>query len=305
MYLGDKFITSFTANPGTGNCGIFAPGKQNPESALCSIYETQSLCIIASHGTRTNLVPTLLYPHCGYFDYNFLLCVSQWRQNTGGICAWSMNALGFTSTEQPQDNWLFSQHISYMDANEIFFNVSLDFSVCLTNPGCDDHFTLHRYDTNGTVVVAQRTNPQNYETLMRLEHRPENLGGGFTTFSFVRPEPRTTGFYLGIQDDGTQGIIGRVIVFYHVARGRREDLLTCPDVPFPVQGANVNSQESCSCVANANSAGATLVRSCNDNGVCNENQVCGCNPGFQLQLMNGINTCTGTIIKYMAHIGDT
>ena len=201
-----------------------------------------------------------------------------------------MNTCGFSSNVQPQNNWLFSQHISYLDANEIFFNVTFDFTNCRDNAECsNDYVTLYYYDTNGPVNEELRTDHEMYTTLRRLQQRPDGQGGDTVHFPFTRPQSDTNGFYLGVQDDGTCGTVGRILVYYRVARGRTEDLLTCPDVALPIQGSNLNSQGTCSCGANASLASATLNRICNEDGICNENQVCACVPGYYL----AGSDCTG------------
>ena len=158
--------------------------------------------------------------------------------------------------------------------------------------GCtNEYLTLFRYDTS-PVTLAARTDPEMYTEMRRLvQEDPNAIAGDFVSFSLDRPEPRTNGFYLGILDDGTLGSIVRILVYYHVAPGRTESLLTCPDVPLPIRGSDSISERSCSCLANA-SPTTTLVRRCDESGACNENQVCGCNPGFQLT--DG-STCTGMV----------
>lgn len=205
-----------------------------------------------------------------------------------------MTARGFLGSLllQPQNNWLFSQHISYENAIEVFVNISIDLSQCSTH--CLQYVTMYKYDTS-LVDVVQRTNPQNYVHIRRLVH-DQGLFEVHFSIPLTRPQTTASGFYLGFQDNGTDGQINRVIVFYRVARGRKEDLLSCPDVPLPVQGSI--SQENCSCVDTASSTSSSLIRRCNAEGVCNEDQVCACKPGFQLTEENGIHTCTGIVDSF-------
>lgn len=146
--------------------------------------------------------------------------------------------------------------------------------------------TLYRFDTDEVVADSVRTNIENYVPLLgtvensRLQH-PSNVPTANMVYSLVRPAA-ATGFYLGIQDDGTCGFVNRLIVQYNVVRGRAQTLLTCPDVPVPQQGTNSTSQRQCVCSAGAGPISATLDRVCNVNSVCNEDQGCACNPGFEL-----------------------
>ena len=144
---------------------------------------------------------------------------------------------------QPQENWLFSQYISYQFANEIFFEITFRFSRCQLMSACrNDYVTLHRYETNGPV--GDRTVRSNYAPLFgsevesRLQQPPQSDSSVSMNYSIVLPETRTgNGFYLGVEDDGTCGTVERIIVYFRVVRGREQDLLTCPDVGLPPQGS--------------------------------------------------------------------
>lgn len=174
-----------------------------------------------------------------------------------------------------------------MDAIEVIFNVTFSFSQCRENGGCSNEYvTLYRYDTDVEVTESMRSDRTNYVPLLgtvsesRLQQLPM-VRDVEMNYHMVRPEA-ATGFYLGIQDDGTCGIINRIIVYYRVVRGRTQDLLTCPDVAVPQQGTNFTSQNQCECGANASPTSATLDRICRVNSLCNEDQACACSPGFEL-----------------------
>ncbi len=71
---------------------------------------------------------------------------SNWRQNVGGICTWAMRVC---TRQAGQDNWLFSQHVRYVEANEVLFNVSYTFAQCNSEPSCTrDYVTLYGYQSN-------------------------------------------------------------------------------------------------------------------------------------------------------------
>ena len=230
-----------------------------------------------------------------------LFCHIQWSE-LGGVCTISLNACAFASG-QPQENWLFSQYISYQFANEIIFQISFRFSRCQQQSACsNDYVTLHRYETNGPV--GDRTVRSNYAPLFgsvvesRLQQPPQSDSSVSMNYSLVLPETRTgNGFYLGVEDDGTCGTVERIIVYFRVVRGREQDLLTCPDVGLPPQGSTASSRRDCQCHDNASPTSATLSRTCFINGSCSEEQACACSPGFTLS--NG--ECTGELCPHPYH----
>jgi hypothetical protein len=199
-----------------------------------------------------------------------------------------------------QSNWVFSQFIDYQFANEVIFNVTFRFTRCNDMPNCvRDYVTMYRYDTNG--IASDRTDRTKYVPLLGVGREVESrlqqgAASGAVRMEYELTLPttnRTTGFYLGIEDDGTCGSVNRIIVFFRFVEGRVQDLLTCPPVALPPSGSTSPSQRECVCHANASSTGATLSRVCNLNGVCNEDQACACSPGFTLA--NG--RCVGTCIQ--------
>lgn len=208
--------------------------------------------------------------------------------------------MSFTSDIQ-QNNWLFSQYISYENANEVFFNISYTFAECVTNAACDNPYvTLYRYETNDQQAAEIVSDTANYSPLFgtvsasRLVHPEGSNRGQMVSINYVLPDPPTAnGFYLGINDIGTIGMVSRIIVYYRTVRwDPPRELLTCPDVAFPPQGTDSTSQETCVCDSNASQFSDTLDRICDVNGVCNEDQECACSPGFQL---NG-GVCEGECV---------
>lgn len=210
----------------------------------------------------------------------------QWEQ-FGGLCTINLETCSFELPTQPQANWLFSQFISYREANEVIFNITFRFTRCRDMGNCNnDYVTLYRYDTGG--VVSDRSDRNDYVPLLGtvLESRLQQLPAPTTivrmNYRLLRPDAAAAGFYLGILDDGTCGTVDRIIVYYRVVRGRTQALLTCPDVPLPPEGSSSTSQKPCVCHANASPTSATLNRICDVNSVCNEDQACACSPGFEL-----------------------
>lgn len=189
-----------------------------------------------------------------------------------------------------ENNWLFSQFVNFFDANEIFVNVSYEFEA-------DEYVTLHGRPTNDQLGI--RTNTSSYTPLLGTAETSRLLQTQSDvtidkTLSFVRPQPKTTGFYLGIQDQGVSGRISRLILYYRVARARTDGLLSCPDVPLAQVGAAPFRSE-CACASNSEPpAGVSLEVSCGADGSCSSGQSCACLPGYELDT----NSCTGT------HVGN-
>lgn len=217
----------------------------------------------------------------------------QWEETLGGSCTRTPRTCTFE--QLPQNNWLFTQYISYLNAREVIFNISYIFSECQSRPDCNnDYVTLHHYQTN-TTSNTERRRTENYrpllgsamESRLQQQDRTSRVNLRLTLPTSNRPD----GFYLGIQDDGTCGNLERIIVYFQVARGWQGQLLTCPDVALPPLGSSSTSQETCTCAENASPTSSTLSRVCDVNGMCNEDQACACSPGFEL--VNGV--CRGLL----------
>ena len=190
-----------------------------------------------------------------------------------------------------ENNWLFSQFISFAAANEIFVNVTYMFET-------GDYVTLHGQGSSGILETTPRTDTSNYKPLIRGNEEASRLlqtsssSDEVKLLSFVRPEPKTTGFYLGIQEQGIFGTFKRIIIFYNVVRERTDGLLTCPEIPLPAVGA-APSTGVCTCAAKSKPQdGVSLEMTCDSDGSCNSGQWCACLPGYQLDS----NTCKGIYI---------
>ena len=159
---------------------------------------------------------------------------------------------------------------------------------CIAAPECTTrYFTLYRFDTEMLASNSRDiVDTENYVPLFgtlensRLEPTSTSSSSSFNQILYLN-RPSATGFYLGIQDTGSAGSLGRILVHYLVARGRTEDLLTCPDVPLPPQDGTATNTELCSCEENASPV-TSLSRTCTVSGVCNEDQVCACSEGHEL-----------------------
>ena len=128
-----------------------------------------------------------------------------------------------------------------------------------------------------------RTDISNYQPLFGSEEMSRLEQGDIPravgmTLNFARPSA-TRGFYLGLRDTGTCGNINRIIMYYRVVAGRTDTFLSCPDVPLLVIGSQTTSTLDCMCHNNTSGVGS-LGRTCDQDGVCNEDQRCECDPGL-------------------------
>ena len=155
---------------------------------------------------------------------------------------------------------------------ELIVNATVYFSGCTQRPDCTNDFViLHRYDTN-SLSENQRTNIANYQPYLQdsVNSRLQQAGpaGGDTTIitRFTRP-PNFNYTYFGIQDVGTTGNIIRIIVYYVVCPGRVEGLVTCPEVPRPVQGSSQPTIKNAHCAEHAHNTTSLATFAHSDGGV--------------------------------------
>ena len=129
----------------------------------------------------------------------------------------------------------------------------------------------------------QRVDTGNYQPISgdaqssRLVQNPVNTRAVTSILHISRPTSRR-GFYLGLQDTGTCGNVERVLAFYNIAPSRIDGPLRCPAVPLPV--VRETSTVNCECLSHSSGIGS-LSRTCDRDGVCNEGQMCGCDPGYE------------------------
>ena len=130
----------------------------------------------------------------------------------GGLCAAQLRSCD-SRVGTPQDNWFFTQYIRYIDATEVFVNITANFQECRLNPSCTQLYVdLYRYERNGVDATAARTTT-NYQLVRRIEQPSDFIGQVYmTSFSFTPGD--TNGFYLGFRDSGTCVNILRLQVYY-------------------------------------------------------------------------------------------
>ena len=202
-----------------------------------------------------------------------------------------MNTQSGNFASGPENNWLFSQFINYFEANEIFINVSHTFF------NANDFVTLHRRNADDVLDTSTRTDRDTYQPFtgtLEGSRAVQSTGNRFETtmLSFVRPDPTTPGFYLGVQEQGISGAVTGIVVYYRIAPARIDGLLSCPELPLPRFGG-MPVQSICSCAANSEPLdGVSLELSCDDGGSCSTDQSCACLPGYQVE--DGGSNCEGT-----------
>ena len=186
---------------------------------------------------------------------------------------------------------------------EVIVNATVRFTGCIQRngqtPPCLNNFVnLHRYDTDSQRTQSEVTNTANYQpylgnlTASRLGSEDKELVSVINSF----PRPNSALTYFGIQDVGSYGDIQLIIVYYRVAQGYEQGLVICPNVALPKEGSDTTNSGNCACKSNATNT-TSLERICNDAGVCEENPVCMCSPGYQYNNVTG--ACEGIETKLM------
>ena len=215
----------------------------------------------------------------------------QWGSAFGGLCQSEPESCDYRETAS-QDNWFFTQYISYLQARVVFVNVSAYFESCrlARNPRCNRLYVdMYHYERNGTDLAAART-PRNYRQLMLIE--PNGLGQAVNqiTIPFI-PSGNFNGFYIGVRSNGTCASIRRLQVYYNPFQPPAPDLVICPETGLPPQGTTI--QVKCSCPANSVRTSSSLTLTCSSDGTCTGNPSCQCleGYGFQGAECNGTNYC--------------
>ena len=161
---------------------------------------------------------------------------------------------------------------------------------------------MYRFDVPSIQDVVSQTNTANYlSNKMGVLRQESPFDFDTVQWRVVRPaDSSIKGFYLGFQDTGTCGQVGRVIASHKRSPGFRDaaNLVTCPDTALPPTGSTQLSTTTCSCDSNS-VAVASLERSCDVNGVCTGSPACACKAGYEL---NSEGTCTGELTLHSREI---
>ena len=179
------------------------------------------------------------------------------------------------SSGQNQENWLFTQLISYEAALQVTVETTFDLSECQNHAACLKlYFDLHSFELNGESDENAMTNTSNYHFL----HRLVNLGG--MTHSFV-PSANKTGFHLALQDSGSCVSVSRIIVYYPRCPPRDipGSFIRFPAVAIPIDGSVVYTQAECT-LEKMEGVG-DLNAACYSNGsLVVEGGECACSAGY-------------------------
>ena len=227
-------------------------------------------------------------------SFYLMCCVVQWFTR-GSVCQQELRVCSNALTEaekNQQNNWVFSSHIRFPDVpgvdgvQEVFFNITYRFVECVQRPDCQrTYVTAYKYDVDAPDENSQ-TDPSRYSPLRGTEElsrivQSEQFDAADSVIGFSIPRPRTNGFYLAFRDQGTCGQVRRVILYYERTLQYNGTLLTCPTVPYPLQGTATTTQGSCCCGENAaNNASLNIVCSADQRCVEPMSGVCGCAPGY-------------------------
>ena len=203
----------------------------------------------------------------------------QWRSSFGGLCAAQPRACDFREST-PQNNWFFTQYIHYINATEVFVNISVNFQECRLNPSCTQLYVdMYRYERNGVDATAAR-NTANYQLVQRIEQPSDFIGQQYAaSFSFT-PSGNTNGFYLGFKDTVTCINLQHLQVYYRISPQRNVGLVLYPEIALPLQGSSGSMTAMAVCAANSRNL-TNLLITCFANGSCVDVASCACVPGYE------------------------
>ena len=216
----------------------------------------------------------------------------QWSSAFGGLCQSEPESCDYRETAE-QENWFFTQYISYRQAKEVFVNVSAYFESCrlARNPTCSQLYVdMYRYERNGTDRAAARTTSNYGQPIRRIQ--PNGLGQAVNQISFTFiPSGNFNGFYIGVRATGTCASIRRLQVYYNTFQPIAPSPVICHETGLPPQGTTI--QVTCSCPANSVRTSSNLQLTCSSDGTCTGNPSCQCleGYGFQGAECNGTNYC--------------
>lgn len=197
----------------------------------------------------------------------------------GGVCSRSHFACSIGSSST---SCLYTPYISYMEGQEIFYNISYDLQRC--GRICKSYVTLFIYDQNSQSPKQSQTNHANYVPIQDSEvssriHRSSN---GYQVFAKNRTEG-VAGFNLKFQDDGICGSISRLMVYYRVCPERINGLVRYNETSVPPRNAP-NSMFQAACAPNSHNVTSLEVSINSATSICTDvapkGAQCECNGGF-------------------------
>jgi len=113
-----------------------------------------------------------------------------------------------------QENWVFTQYISFLQAREVFVNISAGLTECrlAQNPPCNELYVdMYLYERNERNAAAVRTT-SNYQLVQRVQQPDGFARRTFQTSITFIPSGNFNGFYIGIRDTGSCVNIQRIQV---------------------------------------------------------------------------------------------
>jgi len=204
-----------------------------------------------------------------------------WTSTLGGLCAYEARVCDFRQ-DSPQDNWVFTQYISYFRARQVFINISAGFTECrlAQNPRCNQLYVdVYRYQSNGRNDVAARTT-SNYQFIQRIQQPYWFAQRTYrASFPFI-PLGNFNGFYIGIRANGTCINVQRLQIYSRVSPRRTDGLVTYPEIALPILGSTTAVTGIATCAANSHNL-TSLQVTCFANGTCEDIATCVCNPGYK------------------------
>ena len=223
----------------------------------------------------------------------FPFCM-QWRSSFGGLCAAQPRSCDFR-VGTPQNNWIFTHYIRYINATEVIVNITLNFQECrlAMNPSCTQLYVdMYRYERNGVDATAARTT-NNYQLVRRIEQPSGFIGQQYAgSFNFT-PSGNTNGFYLGFRDTGTCVNLLRIQVYYRISPQRTAGLVTYPEIALPPKHSSETVTDMAVCAANSANLTSLLV-TCFADGRCVDAASCACVPGHEyVNGTGGSAQCSG------------
>ena len=181
-----------------------------------------------------------------------------------------------------QDNWVFTQYISYLEARQVLVNISAGFTECrlAQSPRCNQLYVdVYRYERNGRNDAAARTT-SNYQLVRRIQQPNGFAQRTYRTSFTFNPSGNTNGFYIGVRGTGTCINIQRLQIYYNEFMPIVDPPVKCPRTGLPPQGTTASV--TCSCSANS-VATSDLQLTCSSDGTCTGNPTCQCQRGYGLQ----------------------
>ena len=185
----------------------------------------------------------------------------------------------------PQDNWVFTQYIRYIEAREVLINISASFAECrLAQNHCCNQLCvdMYHYERNGRNDAAARTT-SNYQLVQRIQ-QPNGFTSRMyqTSFTFI-PSGNSDGFHIGVRDNGTCINIQRLQIYYRASHRRTDGLVTYLEIALPTCSSTETVTGIATCAVNSHNL-MSLQVTCFANGTCEDIATCACNPGYEYVL---------------------